>query len=92
MASLARFARLHRLPQRRTFPAAERAEAIGQSTLLLWCEEDRVIDPPALDLYAARIPQTRRVRLPDCGHMSIMERPRAVAAAVQQLMQNGVSR
>lgn len=74
------------------FLPGERAAGITQPTLLLWCDEDRVIDPSALDLYAARIPQAHRVRLPDCGHMSIMERPGDVAAAVEQLIRNGVPR
>ena len=60
----------------------ELATRIRQPTLLLWCRQDAVIDPSALDLYAARIPQARRVLLDGCGHMSLMERPREVAAAV----------
>ena len=60
----------------------EEASRIRQPALLLWCRQDAVIDPSALDLYAARIPQARRVLLDGCGHMSLMERPREVAAAV----------
>ena len=60
----------------------EEAARIRQPALLLWCRQDAVIDPSALDLYAARIPQARRVLLDGCGHMSLMERPREVAAAV----------
>ena len=41
-----------------------------------------MIDASALDLYAARIPQARKVLLDGCGHMSLMERPREVADAV----------
>lgn len=60
----------------------EEASRIRQPTLLLWCRQDAVIDASALDLYAARIPQARRVLLDGCGHMSLMERPRAVAQAL----------
>jgi pimeloyl-ACP methyl ester carboxylesterase len=60
----------------------EEASRIRQPALLLWCRQDAVIDASALDLYAARIPQARRVLLDGCGHMSLMERPREVAAAV----------
>jgi abhydrolase domain-containing protein 6 len=61
------------------------AGAIRQPALLLWCRQDRVIDPSALDAYAARIPQARKVLLDGCGHMAIVERPREVAAAVAAL-------
>ncbi len=60
----------------------EEAARIRQPALLLWCRQDAVIDASALDLYAARIPQARKVLLDGCGHMSLMERPHAVAAAV----------
>jgi abhydrolase domain-containing protein 6 len=61
------------------------AAAIRQPALLLWCRQDRVIDPSALEVYARRIPQARKVLLEGCGHMSIVERPRAVAEAVAAL-------
>ena len=67
-------------------PGAEAAR-IRQPALLLWCRQDAVIDASALDLYARRIPQARKVLLDGCGHMSIMERPRQVADAVVALAQ-----
>lgn len=60
----------------------EEAAGIRQPTLLLWGRQDTVIDPSAMGLYAARIPQARQVLLDGCGHMALMERPRAVADAV----------
>ena len=69
------------------FLPGEEAARIRQPTLLLWCKQDAVIDASALDLYAARIPQARKVLLDDCGHMSIMERPDAVADAVNALIE-----
>lgn len=74
------------------FLPGQAAAHIRQPTLLLWCAQDRVIDPSALELYAERIPQAVKVRLSDCGHMSIMERPDDVAAAVDYLIRNGVPR
>ncbi len=74
------------------FLPGQAAARIRQPTLLLWCDQDRVIDPSALDLYGERIPQAVKVRLSDCGHMSIMERPDDVAAAVDHLIRNGVPR
>ena len=80
-------ARIGRGPER--FLPGDEATRIRQPTLLLWCRQDAVIDPSALALYAARIPQARRVLLDDCGHMSLMERPDAVAAALESLIAEG---
>lgn len=65
-------------------PGREAAN-IRQPALLLWCRQDAVIDPSAMDLYARRIPQARTVLLDGCGHMSPMERPSQVADAVVKL-------
>jgi pimeloyl-ACP methyl ester carboxylesterase len=75
----------------RFLPGSEAAR-IKQPTLLLWCRQDAVIDPSALALYAARIPQATGVLLDDCGHMSIMERPEDVAIAIDQLIERGQPR
>lgn len=69
----------------RFLPGAE-AAAIRQPALLLWCAQDAVIDPSALQLYAARLPQAQRVLLDGCGHMSIVERPQQTADAVNRLI------
>ena len=72
--------RIGRGPER--FLPGDEATRIHQPALLLWCRQDAVIDPSALALYAARMPQATQVMLDGCGHMSIVERPDAVAAAV----------
>ena len=69
----------------RFLPGIE-AAGIRQPSLLLWCAQDVVIDPSALDLYAARLPQAQRVLLRGCGHMSIVERPQQAADAVNRLI------
>ncbi|WFC42410.1 alpha/beta hydrolase [Pseudoxanthomonas sp. SE1] len=74
------------------FLPGEMAARIRQPALLLWCRQDRVIDPSAMALYAARIPQAMQVSLDGCGHMSIMEKPDEVAAAVALLIQRGAPR
>jgi pimeloyl-ACP methyl ester carboxylesterase len=63
----------------------EEAGNVRQPTLLLWCRQDRVIDPSAAALYAGEIAQARQVLLEGCGHMSLMERPDEVATAVDAL-------
>ena len=74
------------------FLPGEMAASIRQPALLLWCRQDRVIDPSAMALYAAEMPQALQVSLDGCGHMSIIEKPDDVAAAVVQLIQRGTSR
>lgn len=49
-------------------------------------EADEAIDASALDLYAEKIPRAMKVWLDDCGHMSLVEQPDAVAAAVVALV------
>ena len=71
------------------FLPGDGAVAIRQPALLLWCRQDAVIDPSAFGLYAAKMPQVAKVLLDDCGHMSLMERPDAVAAAVVALIEDG---
>lgn len=74
------------------FLPGDDAVRIGQPALLLWCRQDAVIDASALALYAQRIPQARRVMLEGCGHMSILEKPDAVANAVVELIERGRQR
>ena len=71
----------------RFLPGDEAAD-IRQPALLLWCRQDAVIDASALDLYAARMPQARKVLLEGCGHMSITEQPHNVAVAVMELVEH----
>lgn len=74
------------------FLPGDEAARIRQPALLLWCRQDEVIDASALDLYAARMPQARKVLLEGCGHMSITEQPHNVAVAVEALVEQGVGR
>jgi pimeloyl-ACP methyl ester carboxylesterase len=74
------------------FLPGEAAARIRQPALLLWCRQDAVIDYSAMDLYAAQMPQAVKVLLEGCGHMSVVEKPDAVAAAVEQLIKKGKPR
>ena len=71
------------------FLPGEAAAHIHQPALLLWCRQDAVIDFSAMDLYAVQMPQASKVLLDGCGHMSIVERPDEVAAAVEYLVNKG---
>ena len=73
------------------FLPGQEAVDIRQPALLLWGRQDAVIDPSALDLYAALMPQARTMLVDDAGHMALMEQPRAVADAVVDLIDNNQS-
>lgn len=68
------------------FAPGQEAANIHQPALLLWGKQDAVIDPSAMALFAAKMPQARQVLVDDAGHMSLMEQPTAVADAVVQLI------
>ena len=71
------------------FLPGQAAAYIKQPALLLWCRQDAVIDFSAMDLYATQMPQASKVLLDGCGHMSIVEKPDDVAAAVEYLINKG---
>jgi pimeloyl-ACP methyl ester carboxylesterase len=56
---------------------------IRAPALLLWCDDDRVIDPSAAALFAAGLRDSRTVMLPGCGHMPMMAAVPAVADALR---------
>ena len=51
-------------------------------TLVLVGEQDGITPPERAEEIVAGIPGASLVRVPDCGHMSAMERPQAVTAAL----------
>ena len=54
---------------------------IRAPTLLLWCRDDKVIDPSAADTFRKGLRDSRTVLLSGCGHMPLMAQPRQVAEA-----------
>ncbi|MGH8077808.1 MAG: alpha/beta fold hydrolase [Lysobacter sp.] len=82
--------RIGRGPER--FAPGDAAADIRQPALLLWGRQDSVIDPSAIELYADKMPQATKVLLDDCGHMSLVEHPDAVAAAITLLIERGQPR
>lgn len=57
--------------------------AIRAPTLLLWCDDDRVIDPSAAAAYAAGLADSRTVMLTGCGHMPMLADVAGTAAALE---------
>ncbi len=60
--------------------------AIRAQVLLVWGSEDRVIDPSAMAVFEAGLARSRSVLLNGCGHMPMMERTIATAAALKDFL------
>ena len=61
--------------------------AIACPTLVLVGEQDRGTPPELAREMAAAIAGSRLVIVPDCGHLSTIERPQAVTKALVEWMQ-----
>jgi pimeloyl-ACP methyl ester carboxylesterase len=67
------------------FALEPKLAAITAPTLAIWCMQDAIIDPSALDAIRKGLthsPDIGVTQLHGCGHMSIMEKPREVARAI----------
>ena len=61
-------------------------------TLLVYGLKDRLVDPRTASRAARTFPDNRMLLLPDSGHVSQMEHPGAVAAAIRRLVETSSSR
>jgi pimeloyl-ACP methyl ester carboxylesterase len=62
---------------------------ISCPTLVLVGDDDRITPPPLAQEMAAAIPRARLVEVPDCGHLSALERPEAVSEALREWLRGG---
>jgi pimeloyl-ACP methyl ester carboxylesterase len=60
---------------------------IACSTMILAGDSDQLAPPKVAEEIAAAIPGARLVIIPDCGHVSTLERPEAVNAALVEWME-----
>lgn len=60
---------------------------IRAPTLLVWGDEDVVIDPSAMAVFQAGLRDVRSTLLNGCGHMPMMERTRETATAIRDFLQ-----
>jgi len=63
--------------------ARPRLAQIACPTLVLVGDGDELTPPPLAREMAAAIPRARLVEVPDCGHLSTLEQPRAVNEALR---------
>ncbi|HEX5353876.1 MAG TPA: alpha/beta fold hydrolase [Rhodanobacteraceae bacterium] len=67
----------------------EKLPDISAPTLAIWCTKDQIIDVSALDAIRKGLthsPSIGVTELNDCGHMSIVEKPRLVAQAISRFV------
>lgn len=62
--------------------------AIGCPTLVLVGASDQITPPDRAQEMADAIPDARLVAIPDCGHLSTLEQPAAVTAALTQWLED----
>ena len=63
----------------------ERLYRIRAKTVIIWGDSDRVIPPAHGDAFCAGIAGAELIRIPEAGHMVIVEQPEAVVAALARL-------
>lgn len=68
-------------------PLNEQLPQLAVPTLIVWGRQDRLIDVSCADVMAASIPNNRCVVFDNAGHIPMIERPAATAAAHVQLME-----
>jgi pimeloyl-ACP methyl ester carboxylesterase len=73
------------------WPLWRLAERVQAPTLLVYGLKDRLVDPRTAVRAARSFHGARMLLLPDSGHVSQMEHPEAVAAAVRRLLDDAAS-
>ena len=64
----------------------ERLPEIACPTLIVWGDRDRLITVRDADVFAQLIPNSRKVIFADTGHMSMLERPAAFNALLEDFL------
>jgi pimeloyl-ACP methyl ester carboxylesterase len=86
VADFALHTRIFREFARESPTLEERYGAIRAPTLIVWGREDRMLNPAAATVMAARIARNELILMPDTGHLPMVERPRAVAADYRRFL------
>jgi pimeloyl-ACP methyl ester carboxylesterase len=66
----------------------DRLGEIACPTLIVWGEEDRLISARDASVFAELIPDSRVVMYKDTGHMSMLERPAAFNALLEDFLES----
>ena len=63
----------------------DRIHRVRARTVLVWGDSDRVFPAPYAQAWKAAIRGAELISVPNAGHMSTLEQPDAVVAAIQRL-------
>jgi pimeloyl-ACP methyl ester carboxylesterase len=74
------------------FDVMSRLESIALPTLVLCGAQDQLTPPRYSEFLAEKIPGAKLVHIPQAGHMVMLERPQAVAGALQEFRERLPSR
>lgn len=55
---------------------------VRSQALIVWGDDDRIVPPSAAEVYAASLPNARRVTIENAGHLIELEQPDAFAQAI----------
>lgn len=68
------------------YDVEERLKEIACPTLIVWGDRDRLVNVRDADVFAALIPDSRKVIFEDTGHMAMLERPAAFNALLRDFL------
>ena len=55
---------------------------VRSQALIVWGDDDRIVPPSAAEIYAASLPNAKRVTIENAGHLIELEQPDAFAQAI----------
>jgi 3-oxoadipate enol-lactonase len=76
----------HRFHLVEQFDMVERLQRIQVPSLILAGDRDLLVSEKNLNTLCRGIPQNRRVRLPDCGHLAFLTQPERVAQEIERFL------
>lgn len=68
------------------FLLQKRLPLLQQPVGLLWCDQDKIIDPSAALVFAEGLKKSETKILKGCGHMPMMEQPQPVAEFLLKIL------
>lgn len=86
MANQAIYDKIFRQLRERYVPLEPELPKIQVPTLLLWGEQDRVLDVYSIEVMKPLLKQPSVVIMPDCGHAPMIERPEETARHYQAFL------
>ncbi|MFP4444964.1 MAG: alpha/beta fold hydrolase [Desulfosudaceae bacterium] len=68
-----------------------RLSELDLPVLVLWGDQDKVLDVSAVEVFARHLPRSATVIMEDCGHLPMMERPQESAAHYRRFLETAAA-